>query len=89
MKRVFLDFRFFGSAAEIHRSIARQLDLPDYYGHNLDALHDCLTEPRGEVEFYVMTCGSVYEDGFLAVLRDSAAENRNLKLFIARSDGEA
>jgi hypothetical protein len=29
-------------AADMHRDIARTLDFPDYYGHNLDALDDCL-----------------------------------------------
>lgn len=28
---------------DFHREIKRVLDLPDYYGENLDALWDCLT----------------------------------------------
>jgi hypothetical protein len=30
--------------ADLHRDIARALDFPDYYGHNLDALNDCLRD---------------------------------------------
>ena len=30
--------------ATLHRELANALAFPDYYGHNLDALHDCLTD---------------------------------------------
>ena len=29
---------------DFHTAIARQLHFPEHYGHNLDALHDCLSE---------------------------------------------
>ena len=32
------------SRAEIHKRIRRGLPVPEYYGNNLDALHDVLTE---------------------------------------------
>lgn len=32
------------SEMDMHRSVARALDFPDYYGHNLDALNDCLRD---------------------------------------------
>ncbi|MFZ2593789.1 MAG: barstar family protein [Minisyncoccia bacterium] len=32
------------TATSIHQSIASQLSFPTYYGHNLDALHDCLSD---------------------------------------------
>lgn len=31
------------SKAELHSEIKAKLDLPKYYGENLDALRDCLT----------------------------------------------
>ena len=30
-----------------HEYLAEKLDFPDYYGNNLDALYDCLTEMGG------------------------------------------
>ena len=30
--------------ADLHRDLARALDFPDYYGRNLDALNDCLSD---------------------------------------------
>lgn len=32
---------------EIHRALKEGLDFPNYYGENLDALWDCLTETVG------------------------------------------
>jgi ribonuclease inhibitor len=29
---------------ETHKYLAKELGFPDYYGNNLDALYDCLTE---------------------------------------------
>ena len=34
----------YDSAAALHQSLKRLLNLPDYYGGNADALNDCLGE---------------------------------------------
>ncbi len=44
MKYVFLDGNKILSNADLHRVFAETLDFPEYYGSNLDALHDCLSE---------------------------------------------
>ncbi len=49
MRKITLDFGglFLAGAParrEIHRYIAGKMDFPVYYGHNLDALYDCLTD---------------------------------------------
>ena len=49
MRKITLDFGGPASAAaftrrEIHEYIAEKMDFPEYYGHNLDALYDCLTD---------------------------------------------
>ena len=44
MRYVFLDGDKIGSPAALHRAFAEALDLPDYFGRNMDALHDCLTD---------------------------------------------
>lgn len=36
------DCALWDSEMTMHREFARQLSFPDYYGHNLDALNDCL-----------------------------------------------
>ncbi|WP_462315740.1 barstar family protein [Methanobrevibacter sp.] len=35
---------------EGHDYLMRALNLPDYYGRNLDALYDCLTEIECDIE---------------------------------------
>ena len=44
MKYVFLDGEKLRSPAELHMTFADALGLPDYFGRNMDALHDCLTD---------------------------------------------
>lgn len=41
-----LDAAFLGERQQAHEYLAQMLDLPSYYGRNLDALHDCLSEMR-------------------------------------------
>ena len=44
METIYLDARDFRTAADVHGALKLLLDLPDYYGMNADALHDCLSE---------------------------------------------
>ena len=55
------------SRGEIHAELKEKLDLPDYYGSNLDALNDCLGE-RSERELVVIAdAGTLLEaDGAYA-----------------------
>lgn len=38
-----LEGKMLKNVDDFHREIRRVLDLPDYYGNNLDAFWDCLT----------------------------------------------
>lgn len=44
MRKVLLDLRLASTPELIQEYLAFKLDFPDYYGGNLDALYDCLTE---------------------------------------------
>lgn len=44
MEFIIIDGKHMTTVEETHAYLARTLRLPDYYGHNLDALHDCLTD---------------------------------------------
>ncbi len=44
-----VDFSGVKYYSEIHEIIKEAFDFPDYYGKNLDALWDCLTDLSGEV----------------------------------------
>lgn len=47
MRRIILDGREFNSREKLHSVLKEAFNLPDYYGNNLDALHDCLAEVPG------------------------------------------
>lgn len=78
---VYLDGRALDSREALHQALSALLAFPAYYGKNLDALHDCLTdlsEPselvlRGEAALSGLLGRCA--DAFRRVLRDSAAEN--------------
>lgn len=78
---VYLDGRALDSREALHQALSALLAFPAYYGKNLDALHDCLTdlsEPselvlRGEAALSGLLGRRA--DAFRRVLRDSAAEN--------------
>ncbi|MBR5283800.1 MAG: barstar family protein [Clostridia bacterium] len=48
-----------GDRQKAHLHLQRALDLPDYYGCNLDALYDCLNDEAGPLEILIRDCGSI------------------------------
>ena len=62
-------------ASDGHKYLKEALDFPDYYGENLDALYDCLTEFNGEIHFSNATC---VKDRILDTFDDARNENKNL-----------
>ncbi len=44
MQTIYLDANDFRTGKDVHAALKLLLDLPDYYGGNADALHDCLSE---------------------------------------------
>jgi ribonuclease inhibitor len=63
----------------VHDYLMEALDLPDYYGKNLDALYDCLTEMECEIE--LINADEVDND-ILDTFQDAARENDFLKFEI-------
>ena len=79
-----LDVSACETAEDLHRALAEGLHFPAWYGGNLDALHDCLTDLHEPTKLVVR--GETALDGLLGrrantfrrVLNDSAEENPNL-----------
>lgn len=44
MKEIMIDGSAIFTSPDFHKALATALSFPDYYGNNLDALYDCLTE---------------------------------------------
>ncbi len=65
-----------------HEYLQEKLEFPAYYGRNLDALHDCLTE-LDDTQITILhneEMQSLYLTGLLSVFRDAAEENPGLIL---------
>ena len=80
MKAAVIDFSKYENAKEVHAYLKEILSFPDYYGANLDALHDCLTDIGEDTEILTATSGRDFETGFIRVLRDASLSNRHLKI---------
>ena len=79
--RFVLDSGSVGNRETLHHVLAAGLQFPDWYGGNLDALHDCLTEINQPTELVIRgsdtleTALGSYAAAFRRVLTDSAAQN--------------
>lgn len=65
----------------LHTRLAAALSFPDWYGHNLDALYDCLTDLREPVCLWLRHPEAA--PGLRRVLTDCARENPAVELHIA------
>ena len=84
MKNVILNCEELLQRKKAHQYLAKMLDFPDYYGKNLDALYDCLTE-LGECIIVLKDGDKLRKsDGYgakvLKVLEEAAEKNPRLKL---------
>ena len=52
-----LDFTKVEDYFHMHRIIKKELDFPDYYGENLDALWDCLTDMVDDDKIHIEIIG--------------------------------
>ncbi len=77
-----LDAARMGSRKEAHRYLQQMLSFPDYYGCNLDALYDCLTDLDETAVTFTGTeeAGDTYFDKVIRVFREAAENNPKLQI---------
>ncbi len=81
MRKVVIKSSQFSAPREIHGYLKEQLNFPDYYGENLSALYDCLTDLSQEVllvlEKNQADSGNIlcYLEKLWEVFQDAALEN--------------
>lgn len=66
MHEIIVDEANFSSTAEVHSFLAAELEFPDYYGANLDALNDCLQDLDSPCKISLYMDGLAGEDNELA-----------------------
>ncbi len=72
----------------LHELLAILFDLPPYYGKNLDAFYDCLSERTDEIMLQLNDVSMLqaslgkYADAFCAVCQRISEENPNFRFLI-------
>ena len=86
MQKVILDGRNMTDKAATQEYLKEQFRFPEYYGRNLDALYDCLTEIEVETEIQIEHKKQIaeylgdYVEALVDTIRDAVQENPNLQL---------
>lgn len=89
MRKILLDFNVAKTPEQVQEYLALEFDFPDYYGRNLDALYDMLTELTED------TCVGLFEseeawehDSYLRKVKqvfwDAEEENPHLAVISSR-----
>ena len=86
MKRITLDLSGISLRYELHLALKKAFGFPEYYGMNLDALHDCLTDITEETEIEILNADELSESlgsygaAAIHVIEDSAEENKHIEI---------
>lgn len=82
MKQITIDCTGLDNPRVLHRTLAEQLSFPDWYGSNLDALHDLLTAITEDTRLTLLhftTLGS-FGNSFRRVMNDAELENPHFEV---------
>ncbi len=93
MKKITVTAAGWKTPKDAHQALKEALGFPEFYGNNLDALHDCLTEVQ-DVCLIIEECakaadqmGDVWSK-FLMVFFDSCSENPALDIQLVQGSGD-
>lgn len=77
---VLCDFERLQTPDAVYDYLSEELAFPPYFGRNLDALHDCLTDIGEPTRLILTGTASPPAQRFLPVIKDAAKRNRNLSV---------
>lgn len=83
MKKILLDLNLIKNREQLHDYLALTMDFPDYYGRNLDALYDMLTDIMEDTCIGIF-CGdredipAVHLERVKKVFKDAEEDNPHL-----------
>ena len=83
-KKYVIDCDKMTDRASAHAHIAEVLGFPEYYGNNLDALFDCLTDMRA-CDIKIINAGGLnkleeYGGALMAVFNEAASSNDRIRI---------
>jgi len=84
MKTITIDCTSIQDRRQLHEAIASALNFPEWYGHNLDALYDCLSEISLPTTLRLDSWDphADWAQGFAETLCDAAQDNPSLSVCI-------
>ena len=83
MREIILLGSMLTEVEKAHTYLAEELDFPNYYGRNLDALYDCLTDLRDvRIKLDLNGSDNEYLERILQVFEDAAEENEGINVYI-------
>ena len=82
MKKITLDFENISGKEEMHKYLAEKFEFPDYYGGNLDALFECLTDIAEPTAVNIINAINDYDEQIINVITSAEEENDNLAVFV-------
>ena len=87
MKRYIVDFRKVNNKLSAHQELKSALELQYYYGENLDALNDCISEFAHEFKIYILSNENRYDyiNDILKVFDDN---NVNYEIIVEKEHYE-
>lgn len=89
MQIVYLDTREFTDKEASHAYLKEMLDFPEYYGANLDALYDCLTDlPPTEIFLENVEDAGLFYPVIKHVMQSAKKENRDIRILIVDDEDE-
>ncbi|MBP3200504.1 MAG: barstar family protein [Lachnospiraceae bacterium] len=83
MKSFVLDFRNVNNFEEVHNVLMKAFDFPEYYGKNLDALNDCLSEKNILDKIYIIRKRNIFK-GFNRIIEVFKDNNIELEQIIVK-----
>ncbi len=84
MENYALDCTGIKNREQLHKALAEALSFPEWYGCNLDALMDCLTDICAPTQLRLLGWRELgdWKDGFAEVFVDAGLENPNLTIVL-------
>ena len=81
MNNITLKLDKFIKKEELHSYLKKKMKFPDYYGENLDAVFDCLTDIRTDTAVDIKyDADNELQRAVLAVFSDAVSQNTHLAI---------
>ena len=77
---ILCDFERLQTPDAVYDYLSEELAFPPYFGRNLDALHDCLTDIGAPTRLVLTGVSSPCGEHFVRVFRDAAKRNKYLSV---------